>query len=323
VSDKKKKTIHRVEKSKNYSVICNSGPHDDRLTWGARGLLTYMLTMPDDWDFYNEELAKHSPESIRVVKRLISELKEFGYVKRVPVKDEKTHRIIRWETVLYETAKEPDEDQEADGEKKEEDEESQKDEKPEGENRTSGTNVENTPEARIPPSGIPGGVESHHVENVPLLSTNVIENTNGQKLPNREQQAAPEEPEGSVNVPDMQKATAVLFLKIGGKQQLSDDDRSCLKMLYKIHTPAAIQKQMLDSFDRLKKNGHVKVEFEGKEYVIQDPAKLPIRYIYNSMKNWTSLKNAGKGGKNNGASRGNPARSSKNYTGKAPKGFFA
>lgn len=121
------------------------------------------------------------------------------------------------------------------------------------------------------------------------------------------------------NVPDLQKTTAILFLQLGKKKQLSDDDISCLKMLFKIHTPAAIQKNILQAFERLEKNGSVKVEFEGKEYTISKAENLPIRYIWNSMKNWTSLK--GTGGAKNGkkrtgkVSRGNPNRDSKDYRG--------
>lgn len=306
-----KKTIHRVEKLKNYSIICNTGLHDDRLSWEARGMLAYMLTMPDDWDFYNEELAKHSPQGVSVVKRIMRELKKFGYVKRVPIKDPVNHRIKEWETVLYEVPREPDKEGEKDP---------PGDENPEVENRTPGTKPENTPEVENPHSGNPGSLESHRVENRPLLITNDLPITNEQSNPIREQQAAPDE---SPNVPDIQKATAILFLQMGKKPELSPDDREHLNLLFQIHTPAAIQKGILESFERLQKNGHVKIEHEGKTYNITKKEKLPIRYVYNSMKNWTSLKGTGnKGGGNHGKSRGNPARNTKNYEGDTPDGFF-
>ena len=97
----RERTIHRVEKLKDYSIIANHGALNAELSWGAKGLLWHMLTRPDDWAFYNEELAKHSPEGLSVIKKLIKELKAAGYVARVPKKDPVTKRVTKWETVLY------------------------------------------------------------------------------------------------------------------------------------------------------------------------------------------------------------------------------
>ncbi len=52
--------IIRVEKNRNYSVINNTGLRDERLSWKAKGILAYILTLPDDWVFYREELATHA-----------------------------------------------------------------------------------------------------------------------------------------------------------------------------------------------------------------------------------------------------------------------
>lgn len=131
-------------------------------------------------------------------------------------------------------------------------------------------------------------------------------------IPVGEQQAAPDLT--NQNVPDLQKAVAITFLAIGKKEKLSEDDMICLNMLFKIHTPAAIQTQILKSFERLKKNGSVTVNYEGKDYIIKEAHKLPVRYIWNSMQGWSSLRNAG-GGKNNGKSRANPNRKDKDYAG--------
>lgn len=322
----KKKTINRVEKNRNYSVIHNHGPHDEQLTWGARGLLTYMLTKPDDFAFYNEELAKHSPESIWKVKELIKELKSFGYIKRIPEKDPATNKIIKWSTILYEIPLEPDvkelQDQDADHD------ESKgpipEAEKPEGGIPTSGENPLNTPEVGIPSYGKPGGVESHTVENLPLLSTDSLLNTNLNKktIPVGEPKAAPDY---KLNLPPIQKGTAILFQQYGQKKELSADDVVCLNLLFKLHTPHAIQQGIEKAFERLKKNGVVKyLHTDGKEYEIHTAHKLPIRYIYNSMKNWSSLRGTGKGGNTNGnkESRGNNERANKNYESKASTGFF-
>lgn len=91
----------RVSKDKNYTTINNTGLRDERLTWKAKGILAYILSLPDDWVFYMEEVATHSKDKLDSLKSGIKELKEHGYVKRYPVKNEKG-KIARWEMIIYE-----------------------------------------------------------------------------------------------------------------------------------------------------------------------------------------------------------------------------
>ncbi|QPW49585.1 DnaD domain protein [Bacillus thuringiensis] len=95
----------RVNKSKNYTTINNTGLRDKRLTWKAKGILAYILTLPDDWVFYMEEIATHAKDKLDSLKSGMKELKKYGYVKRFPVKDGKG-KIIRWETIIYEVPQE-------------------------------------------------------------------------------------------------------------------------------------------------------------------------------------------------------------------------
>ncbi|MGH0945153.1 hypothetical protein ACQVTS_29200 [Bacillus mycoides] len=91
----------RVSKDKNYTTINNTGLRDERLTWKAKGILAYILSLPDDWVFYMEEVAKHSKDGIASLKAGMKELKECGYVKRFPIKGE-DGKIHKWETIIYE-----------------------------------------------------------------------------------------------------------------------------------------------------------------------------------------------------------------------------
>lgn len=93
--------VIRVHKNSNYVVMSKVGLHDDRLSWKAKGLLAYMLSMPDDWTFYNEELMKHSPDGSSTFKAAMKELREYGYVVRRKKQDEKG-RFVGWETIVYE-----------------------------------------------------------------------------------------------------------------------------------------------------------------------------------------------------------------------------
>lgn len=95
--------IIRVKKDSNYSVINNTGLKDERLSWKAKGILAYALTLPDDWTFHISELARHAKDGADSLRTGFKELKELGYVKRYPVRDGNTKKITRWDTEIYET----------------------------------------------------------------------------------------------------------------------------------------------------------------------------------------------------------------------------
>jgi hypothetical protein len=83
-----------------YVRIDNAVFSDKRLSWGARGLMGYLLSRPDTWQMRLYDLVAHGPEGQQKIRRLISELKTAGYVVR--------RRIVRrngtfdWETTIYE-----------------------------------------------------------------------------------------------------------------------------------------------------------------------------------------------------------------------------
>ncbi|WP_212930109.1 DNA-binding protein [Shouchella clausii] len=92
--------IYRVSKSNNYVVMDKTALHDERLSWKAKGLHAYMLSMPDDWRFYREELSNHAKDGVDAVKSALKELSDKGYLKRVRRNDE--NGKLYWETVVYE-----------------------------------------------------------------------------------------------------------------------------------------------------------------------------------------------------------------------------
>jgi len=93
--------IYRVEKNKNYVTMNRTALNDNRLSWKAKGIIAYMLSMPDDWTFYISELTKHSIDGEKSFRSGLKELKDCGYVKRFPVYNEEK-KISHWETVIYE-----------------------------------------------------------------------------------------------------------------------------------------------------------------------------------------------------------------------------
>ena len=55
------KTMIRVIKKENpFVTIDKTCLKDDRLSWKAKGLLCYLLSLPDDWDIYVSELINHA-----------------------------------------------------------------------------------------------------------------------------------------------------------------------------------------------------------------------------------------------------------------------
>ncbi|OMC83337.1 DnaD domain protein [Viridibacillus sp. FSL H8-0123] len=92
--------IMRVAKNSNYTVMNRTALNDKRLSWKAKGIMAYMLSMPDDWVFYMVELVKHSTDGERSFRAGFKELQNCGYVTRQPVRE--GQRIKEWETIVHE-----------------------------------------------------------------------------------------------------------------------------------------------------------------------------------------------------------------------------
>lgn len=92
--------IVRVIKDKNFVVMDKTALQDISLSWKAKGIMAYMLSLPDDWTFYIEELVKHSTDGESSFRAGFKELRDRGYVKRIPIRE--GSRIVSWETKVYE-----------------------------------------------------------------------------------------------------------------------------------------------------------------------------------------------------------------------------
>jgi hypothetical protein len=76
--------------------ILNNG----MLTWKAIGLLTYLLSKPDNWNISIEHLSKVTPDGSSSVRSALTELEAEGYLTRRPIKE--NGKIIEWERIVYE-----------------------------------------------------------------------------------------------------------------------------------------------------------------------------------------------------------------------------
>ena len=80
-----KKNIVRVEKNRNnpYVMINKSGLKDTNISWAAKGLHSYLLSLPDDWEIYANELVKHTSSGRDHTYKVINELLKYGYMEKV------------------------------------------------------------------------------------------------------------------------------------------------------------------------------------------------------------------------------------------------
>ena len=80
-----KKNIVRVQKNKEnpYVMINKSCLNDANLSWAAKGLHSYLLSLPDDWEIYVDELIKHTSAGRDHTYRVVNELLEHGYMEKV------------------------------------------------------------------------------------------------------------------------------------------------------------------------------------------------------------------------------------------------
>lgn len=91
-----RQTIKRKKSSSNFTIINNDFLRDKNLTLQAKGLLSYLMMLPDDWVIYFEEIAKNSKNGIRATRGAWSELEVAGYAVNRRITDEKG-KVIRWQ----------------------------------------------------------------------------------------------------------------------------------------------------------------------------------------------------------------------------------
>ena len=79
----------RVEHNKNYTILSNYHLRDKNLSLKAKGLLTMMLSLPDEWDYSVSGLVAICKESKTAIQNTLKELEECGYLVRTRIHDEK------------------------------------------------------------------------------------------------------------------------------------------------------------------------------------------------------------------------------------------
>ena len=82
-------SVFRVEKTRGYTVMSNHHLRNHALSLKAKGLLSQMLSLPEDWNYTLQGLAQINKESIDAIREAVRELERAGYIKRSRERDER------------------------------------------------------------------------------------------------------------------------------------------------------------------------------------------------------------------------------------------
>ena len=98
--------VFRVERNKGYTVMSNHHLRNKELSLKAKGLLSQMLSLPEDWDYTLKGLSLINREKIDAIREAIKELERAGYIVRSRERDEKG-RLRGTDYVIFEQPQTP------------------------------------------------------------------------------------------------------------------------------------------------------------------------------------------------------------------------
>ena len=98
--------VFRVERNKGYTVMSNHHLRNKKLTLKAKGLLSQMLSLPEDWDYTLAGLSLINRESIDAIRTAVWELEKAGYITRRQGRDDKG-KMTAIEYTIYEQPQPP------------------------------------------------------------------------------------------------------------------------------------------------------------------------------------------------------------------------
>ena len=79
--------VFRIEKTRDYTVMSNHHLRNTNLSLKAKGLLSLMLSLPENWDYTTKGLARICKDGVDSICAGVRELEEQGYVIRERVRN--------------------------------------------------------------------------------------------------------------------------------------------------------------------------------------------------------------------------------------------
>ena len=80
--------VFRVEKTKDFTVMSNHHLRNTELSLKAKGLLSLMLSLPEDWDYTTKGLAHICRDGVDSITTALKELERHGYLTRQRLRNE-------------------------------------------------------------------------------------------------------------------------------------------------------------------------------------------------------------------------------------------
>ena len=93
--------VFRIERTRDYTVMSNHHLRNANLSLKAKGMLSMMLSLPEDWNYTTRGLAKICKEGVDAIGAALRELETAGYIVRHKLRD-RQGRISDTEYVIYE-----------------------------------------------------------------------------------------------------------------------------------------------------------------------------------------------------------------------------
>ena len=92
--------VFKIEKTKNYTVMSNYHLQDKNISFKAKGLLSFMLSLPEDWDYSLAGLVSVSKENTKAIRTILNELKDNGYLVIEQTRGDKGY--YKYNYIIYE-----------------------------------------------------------------------------------------------------------------------------------------------------------------------------------------------------------------------------
>ena len=99
--------VFRVAKTRDYTIMSNFHLKDRSLSLKSKGLLSMILSLPEEWNYTTRGLAAICKEGVDSIGTALRELEGAGYIIRRRLRDEKG-KITDTEYVIYERPQKPD-----------------------------------------------------------------------------------------------------------------------------------------------------------------------------------------------------------------------
>lgn len=93
--------IFRVKKTRDFTIMSNHHLRDKKLSLKAKGLLSLILSLPEDWDYTLKGLSYICKEGVDAVRMAVKELEDAGYIERRRFRNERG-QLKSIEYIIYE-----------------------------------------------------------------------------------------------------------------------------------------------------------------------------------------------------------------------------